>query len=79
MNAQRLNPPRATPRVIAHRGARAFAPENTLTAFEKAARLSADGVELDVQLTADGHLVVVHDETLERCSNVRELFPGRSD
>jgi glycerophosphoryl diester phosphodiesterase len=79
MNAQRLNAARSTPRVLAHRGARAFAPENTLVAFEKAARLGADMVELDVQLAADGQLVVVHDETLDRCSNVREVFPGRDD
>lgn len=79
MNAQRLNAPRSTPLVIAHRGARAYAPENTLEAFEKAARLGADMVELDVQLTADGQVVVVHDETLERCSNVREMCPGRGD
>jgi glycerophosphoryl diester phosphodiesterase len=81
MNAQRLIPHRrdSSPLVIAHRGARAFAPENTLVAFEKAARLGADMVELDVQLTADGQLVVVHDETLERCSNVRDVFSGRDD
>ena len=79
MNAQRLNAARSTPRVLAHRGARAFAPENTLVAFEKAARLGADMVELDVQLAADGQIVVVHDETLERCSNVRDVFPGRGD
>ncbi len=63
--------------VIAHRGARAFAPENTLEAIEKAARLGADMVELDVQLTADDQIIVVHDDTLERCSNARDLFPGR--
>ena len=65
--------------MIAHRGARAFAPENTIEAFDKAARLGADMVELDVQLTADGQLVVVHDDTLERCSNVREVFPDRGN
>jgi glycerophosphoryl diester phosphodiesterase len=69
----------AKPLVIAHRGARAFAPENTLAAFEKAARLGADMVELDVQGTADGQLVVVHDDTLERCANVRQQFPDRGD
>jgi glycerophosphoryl diester phosphodiesterase len=64
---------------IAHRGARAFAPENTLEAFDKAAELGADMVELDVQLTADRQVVVLHDETLERCSDVRGRFPDRSD
>jgi len=62
---------------IAHRGARAFAPENTLEAIDKAAAIGADMVEVDVQLTADGQLVVVHDDTLERCSNVAQVFPGR--
>lgn len=52
--------------VIAHRGASAYAPENTLTAFELAVRQNADMIELDVQPTADGHLVVFHDDTTER-------------
>lgn len=55
--------------VWAHRGASAYAPENTLPAFEKAAEMQADGIELDVQLTSDGELVVVHDESLERVSD----------
>jgi glycerophosphoryl diester phosphodiesterase len=50
-----------TPLVLAHRGARQAAPENTLEAFTAAARLGADGVELDVHSTADGVLVVHHD------------------
>jgi glycerophosphoryl diester phosphodiesterase len=49
------------PRVIAHRGARRVAPENTIEAFVAAARLGADGVELDVHRAADGALVVHHD------------------
>ena len=52
--------------VWAHRGASAKAPENTLAAFRLAHELGADGVELDVQLTADGRVVVIHDETLDR-------------
>lgn len=55
--------------VWAHRGASAYAPENTLEAFQKAADMKADGVELDVQLTKDNEIVVVHDENLERVSN----------
>ncbi len=55
--------------VWAHRGASAYAPENTLAAFEKAAQMKADGVELDVQLTLDGEVVVAHDEELERVSD----------
>lgn len=52
----------------AHRGASAHAPENTLPAFEKAIAMGADGVEFDVQRTADGQLVVIHDETIDRTS-----------
>ena len=63
---------------IAHRGARAFAPENTLEAFEKAARFGCHVIELDVHLSSDGELIVVHDDDLARCSNVRDLFPGRA-
>lgn len=55
--------------IWAHRGASAHAPENTLPAFELAVEQGADGVELDVHLTADGHLVVTHDETIDRCSD----------
>src|SRR5437870_1922214 len=56
---------RGTDRVlnIAHRGARAFAPENTIAAIDKAAELGADMVELDVHLSRDGELVVMHDLT----------------
>ncbi len=55
--------------VWAHRGASAYAPENTLAAFEKAVEMKADGVELDVQLSADGVVVVAHDEELGRVSD----------
>lgn len=54
------------PLVIAHRGASAYAPENTLPAFELAIAQRADMLELDVQRSADGVLVVFHDETTER-------------
>lgn len=64
-------------RVIAHRGARAFAPENTLAAIDKAAATCADAVEIDVQLTADGQAVVFHDDDLSRCTDVRVRFPRR--
>lgn len=50
---------------IAHRGASAVAPENTLAAFEKAAQLGADGIELDVRLCADGVPVVIHDASVD--------------
>lgn len=52
-------------RVVAHRGNSWVAPQNTLAAFEAAARAGADVIELDVQLTSDGHVVVIHDETLD--------------
>jgi glycerophosphoryl diester phosphodiesterase len=54
---------------IAHRGASAVAPENTLAAFERAKALGADGIELDVQLCSDGVPVVIHDTTVERTTD----------
>ncbi|MEX2104354.1 MAG: glycerophosphodiester phosphodiesterase [Bacilli bacterium] len=57
------------PLVFAHRGASAQAPENTMAAFEKAIKMGADGIELDVQLSQDGHIVICHDEMLERTTN----------
>jgi glycerophosphoryl diester phosphodiesterase len=53
-------------KVFAHRGASGYAPENTLASFQLARELGADGVELDVQLTKDGEVVVIHDETVDR-------------
>ncbi|OFW05780.1 MAG: hypothetical protein A3I61_06950 [Acidobacteria bacterium RIFCSPLOWO2_02_FULL_68_18] len=64
---------------IAHRGARAFAPENTLPAIRAAARLGANVVELDVQTSRDGELVVFHDDTILRCSDGLSKFPGHRD
>lgn len=55
--------------VIGHRGASAEAPENTMAAFTRALELGADGFEFDVQLTSDGHPVVIHDAMLERTTN----------
>ena len=57
------------PLIWGHRGASGHAPENTLPAFQMAADMGADGVELDVQETKDGVLVVCHDETVDRTSN----------
>ena len=62
---------------IAHRGASSLAPENTLSAARKGLAVGADMWELDVQLTADGELIVIHDSTLKRTSNVEDLFPHR--
>ncbi len=57
------------PLVFGHRGARQAAPENTLAAFRRALEMGADGIELDVMLSADGVPVVIHDFTLERTTN----------
>lgn len=62
---------------IAHRGASSLAPENTLAAARKALELGADAWEIDVQLTKDGELILMHDETLERTTNAPQLFPNR--
>ena len=66
------------PLVIAHRGASAYAPENTLAAIDKAADLGFRWVENDVQRTKDGQLVVVHDDSLNRTTDVEEVFPDRA-
>jgi glycerophosphoryl diester phosphodiesterase len=57
------------PAIIAHRGGSAFAPENTLAAFQYAVDHGADGVELDVHLSADGEVIVIHDADLGRTTN----------
>lgn len=62
-------PPAARIQVLAHRGASAYAPENTLAAFQLAIEQQADWLELDVQQTRDGHLVVFHDLRMERTTN----------
>jgi len=64
--------------VIAHRGASAYAPENTLRAFELAAQQGADMCELDVQCSADGTLVVFHDDTTERWDGRDRAVEGLS-
>lgn len=57
------------PLVVAHRGASAYEPENTLAAIKKAIELKADGVEVDVHQTKDKELVVIHDATVDRTTN----------
>ena len=57
-----------TPLIWGHRGASGYAPENTLASFAKAAEMKADGIELDIQLTKDGQIVVCHDEFIDRTS-----------
>ncbi|MBY0123524.1 glycerophosphodiester phosphodiesterase [Bacillus sp. S/N-304-OC-R1] len=55
--------------IFAHRGSKGTHPENTLSAFKEAVRLGVDGIELDVHLTKDGEVVVIHDETVDRTTN----------
>ena len=62
-----INTPR--PIVIAHRGDKSHAPENTLAAFSLAAEEGADAIEFDVKLSADGQIIVLHDQTVERTTN----------
>ncbi|MFD7163535.1 glycerophosphodiester phosphodiesterase [Streptomyces violascens] len=64
--------------VFGHRGASAYAPENTLSSVQEAADLGVDWVENDVQRTRDGALVVIHDTTLARTTNVRQRYPDRA-
>jgi glycerophosphoryl diester phosphodiesterase len=62
----------------AHRGARSLAPENTLAAARQAYESGADLWELDVAVSQDGELVIVHDNSLLRTSNVQQVFPQRA-
>ncbi len=57
------------PILFAHRGDLVHAPENTLPSFSQAIQKGADGVELDAKLTVDGHVIVIHDETVDRTTN----------
>jgi glycerophosphoryl diester phosphodiesterase len=68
----------ADPFVIAHRGASGYLPEHTLAGYELAVKLGADYIEPDLQLTSDGVLVAMHDETLQRTTNVATLFAARN-
>ena len=61
--------------ILGHRGASGYAPENTMEAFELAAKMGADGFELDVHLTSDGQIVICHDEKIDRTSNGQGIIP----
>lgn len=65
-----------TQSIIAHRGASGYAPENTLEAFELAAKMRAHGVELDVHICKSGELVVAHDERIDRVSDGTGAIAG---
>ena len=67
----RLSKSMIDPPVFAHRGASFYAPENTFAAFDKAKELGIRWLEFDVMLTADEHVVVIHDETLNRTTNMK--------
>ncbi|MFD2255121.1 glycerophosphodiester phosphodiesterase [Luteolibacter algae] len=62
------------PLIIAHRGASAAAPENTMPAFEEAWRQGADGIEIDIRLTKDGEIVAIHDADTLRTCGVRKII-----
>ncbi|MGE0445850.1 MAG: phytase [Vicinamibacterales bacterium] len=68
----------ARPKLVAHRGASAYAPEHTLAAYRIAIEQGADYVEQDLAVTRDGVLICLHDDTLERTTNVEEVFPDRA-
>ncbi len=59
----------ASPAVIAHRGDKAHAPENTIAAFKLPEAVGADGIEFDVKLSADGRVIILHDQTVDRTTN----------
>ena len=67
----------AKPWLIAHRGASAYAPENTVPAFQVAVDQSAAFVEFDLRLTKDRQIICLHDDSLERTTDVEEVFPDR--
>ena len=69
---------RGGPVVFGHRGASAYAPENTLEAVDAAEGLGIDWVENDVQLTRDGVPIVMHDANLKRTTDAEQVFPGRA-
>ncbi|OUD37649.1 glycerophosphodiester phosphodiesterase family protein [Flavobacterium sp. FPG59] len=63
---------------IGHRGAKGYEPENTLVSFQKALDFHVDGIELDVHLSADGEIIVIHDETIDRTTNGKGFVNGLS-
>jgi glycerophosphoryl diester phosphodiesterase len=75
---ERLQNERGRVWVVGHRGAMGHCPENTMASFERGLELGADWIELDVHLSADGALVVIHDETLDRTTNGHGLVRNRT-
>lgn len=64
-----MNHPVRRPLVYGHRGARADEPENTVRSFRRALELGADGIELDVRVSSDGHIVIIHDKAVDRTTD----------
>ena len=73
-----MQAPQMSKLLIAHRGASAYAPEHTLTAYRLAIVQDADYVEQDLAVTRDGVLICLHDDSLERTTDVEEIFPQRA-
>ncbi|XP_031729965.1 glycerophosphodiester phosphodiesterase domain-containing protein 5-like [Anarrhichthys ocellatus] len=67
------------PALIGHRGAPMLAPENTVMSFEKAVEAGSEGLETDVTISVDGVPFLMHDHTLRRTTNIRQVFPNRTD
>lgn len=76
--AAQASAPTGQPDVVAHRGSSGAAPENTIAAVRLAVRQKAGVVENDIQRTKDGELVIMHDTTLARTTDVEQVFPGRA-
>lgn len=66
-----------TIQITAHRGASGYAPENTLASVKKALEIGVDRIEIDVQQTLDGVVVLLHDKTLDRTTNGKGFYPQR--
>lgn len=76
-SANPLDTVSSAPILVAHRGASAYAPEHTLASYELGIEQGADYIEPDLQITSDGVLIALHDLTLERTTNVEDVFPDR--
>ena len=77
LDGVQAQPPASKKILIAHRGASAYAPEHSVDAYTLAIAQGADFVEQDLAVTKDGMLVSIHDLTLERTTDVEEVFPTR--
>ena len=78
MGAAGQDPATRPKQAVAHRGASAYAPEHTVAAYRLAIEQGADYVEQDLAITRDGILICLHDDSLERTTNIEQVFPTRS-